>query len=379
MLLLSFSAQALDERAFDDPEAAQAALALVNQEITALEQQLARDRPEQARLEQELKATATQIASISQTLQQLETEIQEYLLQLEQLVTKKTLTETDIQAQRSELLTVLQQRYRLGFEPAVKLVLNLDNPATLNRLLTYMDYLNQVYAEQIQTLTHALIQLEEVEASMLMQTTALQAAQQEQSQLEDMVRAEYAEQDSLYQQLSEVIASRDQQLNERLIDQQNLTQIVDALQAAIDSGQLGSGVFPDFEAAQGHLSWPTLGRLQAEFGQEGGNDAAVDYQGIVIAADEGQSVVAVDAGRVVFADWLRGYGFLLIIEHGEGFMTLYGHNQSLYQGVGAWVNRGDLIGEVGKSGIIGQPGLYFEIRQEGKPIDPLLWLSSERS
>ncbi|MEE9342890.1 MAG: peptidoglycan DD-metalloendopeptidase family protein, partial [Gammaproteobacteria bacterium] len=123
---------------------------------------------------------------------------------------------------------------------------------------------------------------------------------------------------------------------------------------------------------KGKLAWPATGRLVQLFGTKLKNSNQIS-RGVTIRAQEGGDVRVISHGRVAFADWLRGFGLLLIIDHGDGFMSLYGHNQSLYKEVGEWVDTGDVVSVLGSSGAQANSGLYFELRHEGSPVDPLKW------
>ena len=127
-----------------------------------------------------------------------------------------------------------------------------------------------------------------------------------------------------------------------------------------------------FGKLKGKLHWPTQGRVQDNFGKNRASGRKLT-NGVLIQADEGREVRSVAQGRVAYADWLRGYGMLLILDHGDGYMSLYGHNQAIYKELGEWVQAGEVIATVGKSGGENQSSLYFEIRHNGKPDNPLRW------
>jgi septal ring factor EnvC (AmiA/AmiB activator) len=129
----------------------------------------------------------------------------------------------------------------------------------------------------------------------------------------------------------------------------------------------------DFSALKGQLPWPVKGRLANKFGSVRVESAESTWDGVLIDASEGTEIRAITSGKVAFSDWLRGYGLLMIIDHGKGFMTLYAFNQSLYRQVGEWVDVGEVIASVGQSGGRSHSGLYFGIRNKGKPVDPLEW------
>jgi septal ring factor EnvC (AmiA/AmiB activator) len=186
------------------------------------------------------------------------------------------------------------------------------------------------------------------------------ALEQSQSQRRQVVRA-----------LATELLSQGQEMAQLQRDEQELQDLLRGLREAL------SDIPPETDAAQhfaqrrGELGWPSSGRLAASYGQPKiGN---LRWDGVMISAPEGREVRAVHAGRVAYADWLRGFGLLIIIDHGDGYMTLYGHNQSLFKETGDWVATDEAIAAVGNSGGREQTGVYFGIRYQGKPVDPVRW------
>ena len=156
-------------------------------------------------------------------------------------------------------------------------------------------------------------------------------------------------------------------------DERRLQRLLDELQKHL-AGIPGDPVFEHrFRDAKGKLPFPTQGRILVRYGEpkKGGK---LRWKGVLVGGKFGQDVISVARGRVAFADWLRGFGLLLILEHGDGYMTLYGHNQGLYAQAGDWVEGGQVVASLGNTGDVPQPGVYFEIRRQGRPRDPLGWL-----
>jgi septal ring factor EnvC (AmiA/AmiB activator) len=155
-------------------------------------------------------------------------------------------------------------------------------------------------------------------------------------------------------------------------DQEELQRLLELIEQAVADLEVPAE-YQAFEAFRGQLPWPVAGRASNRFGARRGQ-GTLRWQGLVIPAEEGSTVNAIHHGRVVFADWFRGSGLLLIIDHGDGFMSLYAHNEALLREVGEWVSAGAAVATVGNSGGRAEPGLYFEIRKDGKPTDPVAWL-----
>ena len=186
------------------------------------------------------------------------------------------------------------------------------------------------------------------------------------------MEASRKERKKVVRSLKAEIKSKGQQLDGLLADEQELKSLLQALTEALSDIPAAPGDHKPFAKLKGKLKWPTSGRRLKAYG-ESRRIGSLRWQGVVIAGKEGQEVKAVSHGRVAYADWLRGYGLLLIIDHGDGYMTLYGHNQSLFREVGDWVEKGEVIAAVGNSGGIDNHALYFEIRKDGKPTDPIRW------
>jgi septal ring factor EnvC (AmiA/AmiB activator) len=167
------------------------------------------------------------------------------------------------------------------------------------------------------------------------------------------------------------IQSKGENLSELKRDEQQLQALVTQLQQELVNLSVEETNSKPFGSLKGKLRWPTTGRLGARFGTP--KSGSLKWDGVMISAPEGEEVKAVYHGRVAFADWLRGFGLLLIIDHGEGYMTLYGHNQSLFKETGEWVDPDEPVALVGNSGGPLNPGVYFGIRQQGRPVNPKNW------
>jgi len=172
--------------------------------------------------------------------------------------------------------------------------------------------------------------------------------------------------------LNQEIHSKGEALVRLLEDERRLQQVVETIHEAMPEVLTDRGQRPVFGKLKGRLQWPTKGKVRALFGKPR-QAGRVRWNGVLIQAREGKEVHSVSHGRVAYADWLRGYGLLLIVDHGDGYMSLYGHNQSLFKETGDWVEAGEVIGSVGKSGGFQQAELYFEIRHNGKPSNPVKW------
>ena len=302
--------------------------------------------------------------------------------------------------------------YQNGRQEYLKLLLNQQNPEKFSRTLTYYDYLNKARLEQLDSFNETLRQLANVEADIeaqqnllaekkdgllerrnqlaevrkeRQQTLAklnsdlstrerkLQARRQEQAQFERVLKTI---EETLARQAREAEEARQRELlAERQRQQQR--QAGSAAPSGPMVSSAGSSFGGPFAQAKGKLPWPVDGRLVARYGTPRGGDARTKWDGVLIGASAGTQVRAVHGGRVVFADWLRGAGLLVILDHGNGYLSLYGHNQSLLRDAGEIVKAGDPIATVGTSGGQETAALYFAIRQQGRPSDPAQWCRTQ--
>jgi septal ring factor EnvC (AmiA/AmiB activator) len=274
--------------------------------------------------------------------------------------------------QQQQLKRQIYLAYVLGRQEYPKMLLNQQNPAGVSRVLTYYRYFNQARTERIAALETTLSRLDTLGQQIRDQSRELEllrASQREQKTALETSRARRAE---LLASLNREVHGRTQEIERLRADEKRLEQLIEGLKTVLPEAPLPRGAGAHFASLRGRLPLPTRGRILARYGSQK-NVGNLKWRGLFIAGQEGQNVIAVFPGRVVFADWLRGFGLLLILEHGDGYMTLYGHNQSLHKGVGDWVEAGEVIASLGSTGDVTQPGLYFEIRYNGEPRDPLIW------
>ncbi len=351
--------------------------------------QLAQLHSERQRLEASLKTIGKQRSSVQQQLQQSETTmgvIRQKMQQTEQTAKKAEVNLTALRQREQPLLALKQQQqqhieqhilaaYQFGRQSKLKIRLNQQDPQSIRRLLTYYDYFNRARAEAMEDYSVTLAELRELEQAVASNFILL--AQKKTQLAREQAELLVAIQDRAIslQRIDTTLQTRAQQREKLAQEQAELTALLQAIEeAVVHEAWLNQS---SFTAARGTLPWPLVTPLIERhvlhrFGsrRQQGDWAA---QGITIAAKEGTSVQAIHQGRVVFADWLRGLGLLIIIDHGGDYMSLYAHNQSLLQQVGDWVKVGDQIATVGNSGGQAQASLYVEIRHQGKPVNPQHW------
>lgn len=358
------------ESSIDREQAEQQLLALQSQ-ITELQQTLANARTEHRSEQQalrELDLATDQTARQSRELIEEQTRHREELeaLEGEKLAILDTLEES-----KEQLGEVLRSAYRLDRHSRLKLVLNQDNPADLNRMLAYYEYFNSRQVEDIAELREALQSLEAVQLGI---NTALAELEATRVELDDTIRRLDEQRDSrltLIASLDERIGSDEARLEELQQNRRDLVLLLERLEDALADIPADLGERLGVAQQKGGLPMPAPGRVKHAYGQS--RAGSLHWQGWLIGAEAGTEVHSVAYGRVAFADWLRGYGLMLIIDHGNGFLSLYGNNESLVAEVGDWVEPGALIGVVGSNPGMTQ-GLYFELRKDGKAVDPAAWI-----
>jgi septal ring factor EnvC (AmiA/AmiB activator) len=346
--------------------------------IEEIKKSLKQDRVRLGGVSGELRAIDEKVGRISARLRRLDERASEKSARISVLRKELAVQQERMLAHRRHLSRQLMAAYAGGRQSFLKLLLNQEDPAQVDRMLTYHRYFNRARMGGINEATAQLRRLAAIESSLQEELDGLaELRQQQQSEQQELIAAR-AEREAALAALDAAIAAKGEQLSQLSQDEHQLQRLLDELRNALaDIPELKRDQLA-FKSSRGRLPWPLQGTLAARFGEARGiGDAR--WSGLLIEAAAGSKVHAVSAGHVVFADWLRGFGLLLIVDHGDGFMTLYGHNEAIYKEAGDWVQTGEVIATVGASGGRYQAGLYFEIRAGGKPVDPVDWLSKRRS
>lgn len=304
--------------------------------------------------------------------------------ELAQLVDEQTRVSQELHKREAEetrslereierLSELLRTAYAMGRADVLRLLLNQEDPVRASRVLSYFAYFNRDRVGRIRAVESRAQRLALLAKDAERETTRLADLATRQEATRARLEAAKGERAKVLASLEGTIASREEDLTLLQRDAEDLRLLVEHLrQRAQIRAELGVQREP-FAQRRGHLSWPLLeGRVRAGFGSaKEGSELTLD--GVLLVAREGEEVRAVYDGRVVYADWLRGFGMLLVIDHGDGYMSLYGHNEALLKDVGEWVAAGEVIALSGNSGGRDDPVLYFAIRRHGEPLDPGTW------
>lgn len=294
---------------------------------------------------------------------------------------------TNMAGQQALLGKLLYQQYLGGKQEYLKLLLNNQDPNQVARDLRYYQYIARSRVTWLATLRENLAALDAISISTREQRTELASLRMEQAVQKKTLENEKHARQRMLGKISQQLHQQRREITHLQHDESRLSQLIVKLTKILAQPKSKSlfrnDNLPDnrfdgnfFEQLKGKLTLPVRGEITNHFGALR-PDSTVQWKGLFLRTSSGQAVKAIAAGQVVFADWLRGFGNLLIIDHGKGYMSLYGNNETLYKQVGDVLRGGDTIATVGNSGGNEDFGLYFELRHESKPLDPMKWLSTK--
>lgn len=343
--------------------------------IVDLEETLDRTRGQRQALLGELEALERRIGDHARQLRRLEADIRERNLALEALQTEEQGRRGRIDRQQDMLRRQLRNAFVMGRQQRLRLLLSQEEPGPVARVMAYHEYLSRARARRIADIREQVEQLRGVRAAIVEERTRLEELHRARSRDREQMRAAQAGQRQLVRRLDRQLKDSDAELTKLKQDARALSALVKRLE--VELAKTESVSRKPISRRRGGLPWPVAGRISARFGSHRAS-GGLTWDGVVIDAAEGGDVRAIHHGRVAYADWLRGFGLLLILDHGDGYMSLYGFNQTLLKETGDWVEEGDSIALVGASGGRSTSGLYFGIRQDGRPSNPRRWCRRTR-
>ncbi len=377
-----------------------AELKALRERINELQKDIAKKENSKSEVADDLKESEKEISETNRTLSELALEQKEAAGELTALQSKTGTLKSNVTKHQADLEKVIKNQYQSGSDDALKLLLNGQDPAQVSRHMYYYSYVSKARAESIQGLKSDIAQLKLAEDETRATAKELAELREEEARQKKKLLTERQKRKNMLDKISGQIKNQKREVGKLKQDEARITQLVERLakmlaqkkkkpkpaaaQTAPDNAKPGAPVIqndeePDdsfrgttFASLRGKLKLPVRGELANRYGspREGGG---LTWKGLFIRATEGAGVKAVAEGRVVYADWLRGFGNLMILEHGSGYMSLYGNNESLLKQVGSKIKPGDTIASVGNSGGNPESGLYFELRHQGKTLDPLPW------
>ncbi|MFC4655424.1 murein hydrolase activator EnvC family protein [Rheinheimera marina] len=340
-------------------------------QIQQTEKELKQQQQAFSKAQELLKSADQSLAKLAAALRSSQQRLAELNQQQQQLELQQQQLQQEFERQKSLLSQQLRGAFVAGQHDYSKLLLNLNDQQQLERVLTYYQYLNKARTTALTGLSTTATELKQVQQELQVRTEQQQQAQRElEEQQTDLQQARVSQQASV-KKIQAFLVSNKQQLDYLKQNEQSLQSTLSKLKAAA----LAAKQRLDIPKTKGNLPWPVRGDILQSYGEQ--RLAGVSSRGILIAAAEGTQVKTVAAGQVLYADWLKGYGWVIIVDHGSGIMSLYGHNQALLKKPGDAVLAGEAVALVGASGGQTQSGLYFEIRQKGSAINPVSWLQKK--
>jgi septal ring factor EnvC (AmiA/AmiB activator) len=356
----------------NDAQKAETELQAVKSEIDRITRQVSAEQVERDRLTRELRSAEVSVGKARETLEDVRHERAERAARRTSLAAQKRDAQAAIARGRSDLAGQLRAAYLIGRQEPLKLLLNQKDPARAGRMFVYYSYFGRSRAQQIRVIEDNVTQLERLDEELAGEDAKLAG-------LEKQQRAQLIEVEQARSHRTLVLASleaeshtRAQNLEKLRSQQGGLEKLLRELRRAMEKYPVDSN--DAFAHLRGKLAWPVGGHVVARFGES--RAGGVKWDGVLVATERGAPVRAVYQGRIIYADWLPGLGLLTIVDHGDGYMSLYGHNERLYKAVGEKVSAGDSIASAGDSGGSTRPELYFEIRKSGKPVDPRPWFKA---
>lgn len=352
-------------------EAANAQLEQVRTRLKDLRKQIENDGRRRSRAEKDLAKIEREEQQVRRELADVRGNLKTTRRKQQELESQLAREEAELEREQAALSQQLRVAYVNGSEEWLRVMLSQQDTTALGRRMVYYSYLSRQRSSTIANLRTLLQQLEATRADIAREAARLADLESDVADKLEEIADSRGERARLVAKIGKEIAGKDAEVGRLRAQEQELGELVEALARMLpDMPDVNAEPFAG-QAAK--LAWPAKGPLLKRYGQSRA-DGGLKWQGVLVGAPAGSNVQAVYHGRVVFSDWLDGMGLLMIVEHGDGYMSLYGHNQDLLKEVGEWVEPGEVIAHVGDSGGKAAAGLYFEIRKNGEPVNPSKWI-----
>lgn len=350
-------------------------LTKVQEQIRTSQKKLEQQSGELGGLEKLLREAEQNIGNLNQQLVATEASLKNSQEKITQLQAEEKQLQKQLTKHHDILYAQIRSEYQYGGQQKLKLLLNQEEPEKLGRNLIYYDYLHRARFSEIDKATKVLQSVNDIQAVISQERILAEETKVSLLNERNLLEQAQKQRKSAVNSLNNNVTSEKEKLASLEGNEKKLKGLIEQLRAALaDIPVVDKG--KGFNKSQGKLYWPVVGKPSNKFGQKRNSArSSMNWQGVFIPSNEGNNVRSIYHGRVAFAEWMRGLGLLIIIDHGDGYMSLYGHNQSLFKQVGEWVDAGEKVATVGNSGGYNKPGLYFEIRKQGNPINPAKWCS----
>ena len=368
LALLSFSPTLLAE--ITDQQKLE--LKLLKSSILKLQNTLIRSNEQKVQLEIDFKEIEIKISKIDRNIRILNSKIATTVNNISEKEIEQISIKRRIAQQNEIIIQQLRSASQLGHQEPIKLLLNQEDPVKLARMFKYYDYFIRARSHKILEYMRDITDLSKIIDGIKRDKFSLVTSKEKLKIEQQSAELHLKERTQILKRLTNDITEDETRLRKLKIQRAGLQALIDAVSDIVSSVKMTNQHRP-FKSLKGNLSWPIKGKLINNFGSK--RSGSVRWNGWLIKANKGTSVKTVHEGRVVFSDYLRGFGLMLILDHGDGFMTLYGHNQELLKDTGEWVNPKDEIAKAGNTGGLTESALYFEVRHQGQPKNPKIWLT----
>lgn len=376
LLLAGLAAPGSAGAAGNEQSQTQAQLRALKDRIEKVSRDVSRDAIERDRLARNLRTAELAVAATRSDLETLQAQEQAHGEQRAKLGAERSRINASLAAERASLGAQLRLAYRMGPHEPLQLLLNQRDPGAAQRLYTWYGYFGRARAVQIAGIQQQVQRIDTLDAALAAEERTLSQLHADRAQRLTQLEAGRAQRANALDSLQAEARSRAATLSRLRSQQASLERLLRELARAAASRPPRADDNSAFGRLRGRLDWPVAGRVVASYGDT--RASGVDWDGVVVATGHGTPVRAIAAGRVIYADWLPGLGLLTIVDHGGGYLSLYGYNDQLRKSVGETVSAGDVIAAAGDTGGRPEPQLYFEIRRAGKPIDPQPWFRQRR-
>lgn len=368
-----FAATLISLASYTDADTSQQVqLEKLKRSIASLEDRLENQRGEKNNLHQQLKGIELNASRVNIRIRELRHQIAANEKQLRTLTHKKQILQDNIKQQSSAIAEQIRAAHKIGTGEPIKLFLNQEDPQQLARVFKYYDYLLQARAEKIQQFEADIEQLtalvETINKTKITLAKSKKSLETERTALANTT----VKRKKMLLQLDATLLSGGKKLSNLQRQRTELEELISAVEIAA-ADMIVPLDYPSFASSKGKLIWPIKGSVAQKFGSR--RTGQLRWEGWLIDANAGSNVTAIHQGRVVFSNYLRGFGLLIIVDHNDGYMSLYAHNQELLRETGDWVQSGEAVSRAGDTGGLLSPAVYFEIRKNGVPVNPRNWLA----
>ncbi len=340
--------------------------------IAKLQETIGEKQDSKSTYVKQLKKIERSISNVSQKISTSKKKIINTKSELLQLGKLKKKSQQNLAQQNSTLAQQVYTAYTLGQQEKIKLLFSLQDAGDLQRNLVYYQYFSNARVDLIKRVQNNIDTLLKTEEDISNTKQVLEASHQQLEDQKNQLKKNGSERKTIIASLDKQLKKQGGVLGKLQVDAKALESLISSIEDILVESPEARFDNRPFAKLRGQLAWPVKGKVRRMFGRQK-QLSELRWQGVLIEAPVGRHVRAISSGRIAFADWLRGLGNIIIIDHGNSYLSLYGHNESLFKSAGEWVEAGDIIGSIGSSGGQKKPSLYFEIRKKGKPQNPTKW------